>query len=121
MMQWVVRTRNLRSVLNDMRQVEIDTLKGWILGGYDPKSVAKTSTHINKLLDLAETLVLSQDILDDVSGLVVHCFVEDLIEPGVYCWVLKCMHSMHLVEWDPSLHHCFFQLTPAQSISFNNC
>lgn len=100
--------------MDNMREVKINSLNMGCIWGDDAEGDSKTTTNINKLfmieIELPKTLVggALEDFVDDYGGVVYHCLVEYLIEPGVLPWVLECMRPVDPLKWNPFFHDCRF-------------
>ena len=99
-------------MLYDMRQVEIDTLDMRVFGSDQVNIDPKTTSNIHKPLYALKTFVAFKNLLHNYSGVVDHCSIENLIEPRVEAWILKCMRAMNPVKWNSPFPNCIFQLGP---------
>jgi len=106
-------TRIGRSILNDMRQVEIDAVDMRVFGSDQVNVDPKTSTNIHQPFYALKTFVGFQNLLHHQSGVIDHCCVENFIEPRVQTWILKSMSAINPVEWNTPLPNCIFQLSPS--------
>ena len=99
-------------MLNNMRQIKINPLNMWKLGSNSFEGDTKTATNIHQLLHVLKSPVNLYDVFDDNCTMIIHSFVENLIEPGVQPRILKRVRSMDSIKWNSSFKNSIFQLGP---------
>lgn len=96
-----------------MLQVKIDGFDVWVFGDDEIGGAAQTSTNIGETAKLCKPIVDFQDLVHHQRRVVGHAPIKHLVQPCVRAEVLKCCHSIGLVEGDPTFQHCVLQVVPA--------
>jgi len=105
-------TRIRRRMLNDMRQVEIDTIYIRVFWSDQVNVDPKTTSNINKPFYVLETIVVLKNLLHNYFGITDHGCIENLVEPWVQACIIKGMCAMNHVEWDTPFSNCILKLGP---------
>lgn len=108
-------TRILRSIFDNMRQVEVDALDRRVLGNDHVHDSSGAATDINDGFEALEAFVSLKDFLHGNGGVVSHSLVEDLVESRVSSMVIKRSHAIGLVKWNPTIKNCILQMIPSQT------
>jgi len=99
-------------MLNDMRQVEIDTMYIRVFWCDQVNVNPKTTSNINKPFYALETIVALKNLVHNYFGMIDHRCIENLVEPWVQAWIIKGMCAMNHVEWDTPFSNCIIKLRP---------
>jgi len=99
-------------MLNDMRQVEIDTMYMRVFWSDQVNVDPKTTSNINKLFYALKTIVALKNLFHNYFGMIDHRCIENLVEPWVQTWIIKGMCAMNHVEWDTPFSNCILKLGP---------
>ena len=72
-----------RGMLDNMRQVKIDTLNVRVFRSDQAKGDPQTTTNIHKCVNAFKAIIGFQDLLNNDSAKVYHCLIQNKIEPCV--------------------------------------
>lgn len=98
-----------------MGKIEVDALYARILGHDHIKDCAGATADVDQSVESLKAIVRLDNFLHEDDGVTRHCPVEHLSEVRVLGHVLeRCLPTMSLAEWNPTLQHCIFEVIPDQ-------